>query len=74
MSLDVTEAIVNTVIFSLHDDKMLHVYYVSHVLAGAETQYSPLEKHIFNLVILVCKLKPYFQEHPAIVLTNKRAF
>lgn len=49
---------------------MMLVYYVSHVLAGAEMQFSPLEKHIFDLVVSALKLKPYFQAHPVIVVTN----
>lgn len=46
------------------------VYYVSHVLAGIEAQYSPLEKNIFTLVIFARKLKLYFQAHPVTVLTT----
>lgn len=49
---------------------MMFVYYVSHILTGAEFQYSPLEKRIFNLVVLAWKLKPYFQAHPIVMLTN----
>lgn len=29
------------------NEKKFPVYYVNHVLAGAEILYSPLEKHIF---------------------------
>lgn len=49
MYLVVTKAFVSFVICSLKNDKMMPVYYVSHVLTGAETHYNLLEKHIFNL-------------------------
>lgn len=49
---------------------MMPIYYMNHVLAGVETRYSPLEKHIFTLIISAHKLKPYFQVHPITVLTN----
>lgn len=71
INLAVTEAVVSSVICSLRNDKMMHVQYVSHVLAGAETQYNPLEKHIFNLVVSSRKLKSYFLAHSIIVLTNE---
>lgn len=46
------------------------IYYASNVLAGTEILYSPLENHIFNLVISARKLKPYFQAHLAVILIN----
>lgn len=64
MYLAVTEVVVSAVIFSLRHNKMLPVYYVSHVLVGDETLYSPLEKHIFNLFISARKLKSYLQVYP----------
>lgn len=51
MYSSVTEAIVSVVICSLHNEKLLPVYSMSHVLARAEIRYIPLEKHIFNLVV-----------------------
>ena len=38
---------------------------------GAEERYLPLEKLTFALVTATHKLKPYFQAHTVIVLTNK---
>lgn len=46
------------------------IYYVRHVLAGVEAKYSPLETHIFNLVISAHKLKSYLQSYPITLLTN----
>ena len=47
------------------------VYYASRVLRGAEKRYPPMEKLAFALVTAARKLKPYFQAHTVIVLTNK---
>lgn len=69
MYLVVTEAVVSSVICSLRNDKMMPVYYVSHVLVEAETRYNPLEKHIFNLVMSAYKLKPYFRG-PIVILAS----
>lgn len=43
----------------------MHVYYVIHVLVGAETRYNPLKK---NILRSARELMPYFQAHPIIVL------
>ena len=47
------------------------MYYTSRALRGAEKRYPPMEKLAFALVIAARKLKPYFQAHTVIVLTNK---
>uniref|UniRef100_A0A2N9FD92 Integrase catalytic domain-containing protein n=1 Tax=Fagus sylvatica TaxID=28930 RepID=A0A2N9FD92_FAGSY len=46
------------------------VYYTSRALRGAEERYSNMEKLVFALLIASRKLRPYFQSHPIIVLTN----
>ena len=46
------------------------VYYTSRVLRGAEERYSNMEKLAFALVITSRKLRPYFQAHSIIVLTD----
>ncbi|KAL0439573.1 UNVERIFIED_CONTAM: Transposon Ty3-G Gag-Pol polyprotein [Sesamum latifolium] len=46
------------------------VYYVSKVLQGAEIRYSQIEKLALSLVIAARKLRPYFQSHQIVVLTN----
>lgn len=46
MYLAVKEAIVSSILCSLRNEKMMHVYYVSYVLARAEARYSPLEKYL----------------------------
>ena len=47
------------------------MYYASWALRGAEERYPPMEKLTFALVMAAHKLKPYFQAHKVIVLTDK---
>ena len=47
------------------------IYYASHALCGAEERYPPMEKLAFALVTTARKLKPYFQAHMVVVLTDK---
>ncbi|KAM1044213.1 hypothetical protein ACFX2A_036181 [Malus domestica] len=46
------------------------IYYASKALQDAETRYSNIEKLALALVMSARKLRPYFQEHFIIVLTN----
>ncbi|KAM1180790.1 hypothetical protein ACFX2G_020210 [Malus domestica] len=48
----------------------LPVYYASKALQDAETRYSNIEKLALALVMSARKLRPYFQAHSIIVLTN----
>ena len=47
------------------------VYYTSRRLQGAEARYSKIEKMLFALVISARRLRPYFQAHAIIVLTDQ---
>ena len=47
------------------------IYYTSRALWGTEERYPPMEKLAFALVTTARKLKPYFQAHTVIVLTEK---
>ena len=47
------------------------MYYANWAFSGAEERYPPMEKLAFALVTVARKLKPYFQAHTVIVLTNK---
>ena len=47
------------------------MYYASRVLRSAEERYPPMEKLAVDLLMEACKLKPYFQAHTVIVLTDK---
>uniref|UniRef100_A0A2N9ER72 RNA-directed DNA polymerase n=1 Tax=Fagus sylvatica TaxID=28930 RepID=A0A2N9ER72_FAGSY len=48
----------------------LLVYYTSKAFQGAEERYPAMEKLALALVIAARKLRPYFQSHKIIVLTN----
>lgn len=47
------------------------MYYSSQVLHNADMRYSKAEKLIYTLVIAIEYLRPYFQAHLVIVLTNQ---
>ncbi|CAL1369339.1 unnamed protein product [Linum trigynum] len=46
------------------------VYYVSRTMVAHEKQYAPIEKAALAVVTTATKLRPYFQAHFIIVLTN----
>ena len=46
------------------------MFFVSKSLADAETKYSHLEQAALALQVATKKLRPYFQAHPIMVLTN----
>ena len=46
------------------------VYFISRALRGVKERYLLMEKLAFALVTAACKLKPYFQAHAVIVLTD----
>ena len=48
----------------------LPVYYTSKALQGTEERYPAIEKLALALVIVARKLRPYFQSHKIIILTN----
>uniref|UniRef100_A0A2N9HAM0 Uncharacterized protein n=1 Tax=Fagus sylvatica TaxID=28930 RepID=A0A2N9HAM0_FAGSY len=50
--------------------RQLPVYYTSRALRGAEERYPPMEKLAFALVTAARKLRPYFQAHTIVLLTN----
>ena len=47
------------------------VYYASRALRGVEERYPPMEKLAFALVTAARKLKPYFQAHTVVILTDR---
>ena len=53
------------------DGSQKPVYFTSRALRGAEERYPQMEKLTFALVIAARRLKPYFQAHTIIVLTDK---
>jgi ribonuclease HI len=53
------------------DGTQLPVYYTSKAFQGAEERYPAMEKLALALVIEARKLRPYFQSHRIVVLTNQ---
>ena len=47
------------------------IYYVSRALADVETRYSKMELMALALRSAAQKLRPYFQAHPVVVLTDQ---
>ncbi|XP_060972375.1 uncharacterized protein LOC133038292 [Cannabis sativa] len=70
MYLAVSVAAVSAALVRGDEGKQQPIYYVSKTLLDAETRYTKLEKLALALVTAGCKLRPYFQCHPIVVLTQ----
>ena len=51
--------------------KQLPVYYVSQAFHGVEAKYPRIEKIAFALIVASCKLRPYFQVNPILVMLDQ---
>ena len=69
--LSVSPAAVSAALIREEEKVQKPVYYASRVLRGAEERYPPMEKLAFALVTVARKLKPYFQAHMVVVLTDR---
>ena len=49
----------------------LSVYYVSQAFQGEEAKYPRIEKIAFALIVVLRKLRPYFQANPILVMTDQ---
>ena len=70
--LAVSSAAVSAALIRKEEKVQKPVYYASRALRGAEERYPPMEKLIFALVTAARKLKPYFQAHTVVILTDRR--
>ncbi|KAM1794266.1 hypothetical protein ACFX11_034761 [Malus domestica] len=68
--LSVSASAVSSVLIRKDSNVEQPVYYASKVLQDAKTRYSNIEKLALALVMSSPKLRPYFQAHSIIVLTN----
>ncbi|XP_013608052.1 PREDICTED: uncharacterized protein LOC106314775 [Brassica oleracea var. oleracea] len=66
----ISEHAVSAVLVREEENKQLPIYYVSKALLDAETRYSHLENLALALIVAACKLRPYFQAHPIVVVTS----
>ena len=66
-----SQAAVNATLVREEEGTQRPVYFVSRAFRGVEERYPWMEKLAFVLVTAARKLKPYFQAHTIIVLTNQ---
>ena len=72
MYLVVSEWAISVVLFRCPSPKeQKPIYYVSRALADVETRYSKMELMALALRSAAHKLRPYFQAHPMVVLTDQ---
>ncbi|KAI5313097.1 hypothetical protein L3X38_042271 [Prunus dulcis] len=68
--LVVTDSAVSSALIQEELGAQHPVFYTSKALLDAETRYPKMEKLIFSLVVSVRKLRPYYQAHWIIVMTE----
>ena len=69
--LAVSDVSVSVALFKKTENiKQRLVFFVRNSLADSETQYSHLEQAALALLVATKKLRPYFQAHPVVVLTD----
>ncbi|XP_010663849.1 uncharacterized protein LOC104882394 [Vitis vinifera] len=72
MYLTISEWAISVVLFRCPSPKeQKPIYYVSRALADVETRYSKMELTTLALRSAAQKLRPYFQAHPVVVLTDQ---
>ena len=72
MYLAMSEWAISVVLFRCSSHrKQKPIYYVSRALANVETRYSKIEQTALALRSAAQKLRPYFQTHPVVVLTDQ---
>ena len=67
----VSQAVVSAALVRDEGGSQRPVYFISRAFRGAEERYSRTEKLAFALIIAARKLKPYFQVHTIVVLTDQ---
>ena len=67
----VSQAAVSAALVREEEGLQRPVYFISRAFRGAEERYPRMEKLAFALVTAARKLKPYFQAHTIIVLTDQ---
>ncbi|KAM1342518.1 hypothetical protein ACFX2F_006832 [Malus domestica] len=67
---EVSEVAVSSALIQEELGAQLLVFYTFKAFIDAETRYSKIEKLILALVVAAQKLRPYFQGHTVIVMTQ----
>ena len=57
----------------IREELQIHkpIYYTSQAFQGAKAKYPRIEKLAFALIVASRKLRPYFQAHIILVMTNQ---
>ena len=66
----VSQAVVSTALVRDEGGSQRPVYFISRAFRGAEERYPRMEKLALALITTAWKLKPYFQAHIIVVLTD----
>ena len=69
--LVVFEHATSSVLVREDDGVQMIIYYTSRALVNVETKYLSLEKIVLALIVSARRLRPYFQVHTIIVLTDQ---
>ncbi|GKV15178.1 hypothetical protein SLEP1_g25980 [Rubroshorea leprosula] len=69
--LGISDEAISSVLVREEAKQQKPIYYISSVLHGAELRYPITEKAALVVVTSTRKLRPYFQSHPIIALTNQ---
>ncbi|CAL8115893.1 unnamed protein product [Prunus armeniaca] len=69
--LSVSSTAVSSILIRTPEKAELPIFYVNKALQSAEVRYPPLEQLARALVVSARQLRPYFQAHEIIVLTNQ---
>ncbi|GKV48259.1 hypothetical protein SLEP1_g55083 [Rubroshorea leprosula] len=69
--LGISDEAISSVLVREEAKQQKPVYYISSVLHGAELRYPIAEKAALAVVTSARKLRPYFQSHPIIILTDQ---
>ena len=67
----VSQAVVSVALVRDEGGSQWPVYFISRAFRGAEERYPRMEKLAFALITAAQKLKPYFQAHTIVVLTDQ---
>ena len=69
--LVVSEVLVSAALFKEDENrKQRPIFFIRKSLSEVETQYTRLEQVAMALHVAAKKLRPYFQAHPIVMLTN----
>ena len=71
LNIAVSQAVVSAALVRDDGRSQRPVYFVSRAFQGAEERYPRMEKLALALMTAARKLKPYFQAHVIVVLTNQ---